>query len=261
MASLHDLQWVTSHNSYLASERSNDPAFDVDAFYDAGVRGLELDIWKKTGSWSWSVNHTEGFRANCRVLDEYLHAISSAWTDDREPMFLHIDCKDSAVLTAFPDSLDDCLREHLGEERLFSPKHMIGADGQWQEWPAPDAPEITGRLVVVISGSEQLKAQYAGRGRAVALGFPDFDPYRTNMKTGPRLIANTQYQDAYLGGQMGKWRCERKALLWRVYSEGKDASKWLKTWLPSGANMLALDFDGGDVKQNGSAFWPNPLCP
>jgi hypothetical protein len=32
-------------------------------------------------------------------------------------------------------------------------------------------------------------------------------------------------------------------------------------WARSGANMLALDFDGTDVRRNGQAFWANPLCP
>jgi len=260
MASLHDLQWVVAHNAYL--QWNPDPgAFGADTLYRLGYRGFELDIWRRKSAaapWQWSVSHTNGYRATDPTLGDYLVSLHADWVPSRgrDPVFLHLDIKDGDVPEGFAAGLDGYLRHHLEEIRIFTPRDLLGPDGRWQEWPDPASPALRDAIIVVLSGSDGPRTQYAGAGRGGVLGFPDFDPFRGP----PRLIANTQYQGGFAGGGLGSWRCDQPSMLWRVYSEGAAAGAWRDEWARSGANMLALDFDGTDVRMHGQAFWANPLC-
>lgn len=250
MASLHDLQWAVSHNSYEHPE-----PFDPGLLYDAGFRGFELDIWKCPGEWQWCINHQDGWSGTSPTLASHLDTLDQALDATRSaPVFLHLDVKDKTVPAGFAAALDAVLDAAL-PGRLFRPADLKAAGGSWDEWPDPQSGALRGRIIAVISGTEACKKSYASAGAAAVAAFPDFNPYG-GVK---RLVANTAYNESYRGGLFGDWRCEKPSLLWRIYGEDHPAGTWLSRFKETGANMLALNHDGS-VIQGGAGFWPNPLC-
>ena len=250
MASLHDLQWAVSHNSYEHPE-----PFDPALLYDAGFRGFELDIWRCPGEWQWCINHQDGWSGTSPTLVSHLATLGQALDDSRtDPVFLHLDVKDKTVPAGFAAALDPVLDAAL-PNRLFRPSDLRSGMGTWKEWPDPASAALQGRIIVVISGTEACKKNYAAAGVTEVAAFPDFNPYGGAR----RLVANTAYNDSYLGGLFGDWRCGQKSLLWRCYGEDHPVGQWLDRFKETGANMLAMNHDG-TVIEGGAGFWKNPSC-
>ncbi len=171
---INEVAWKASHNSYdrdghsLAAQLSHDPAEP----HQHGCRGLELDIHQADGTREFWVAHTWPGDAAHRIpfskhLDD-LAAWSAGVAHAHDPVTITVDLKkirgkDGSWITI----LDDYLRAHFDEDRIFKPGHFAGhgatlvAAVNALGWPTVE--ELQGKFLFVLSGTEKRKKEYAAQ--------------------------------------------------------------------------------------------------
>ncbi len=260
--SLHRLQWATSHNSYDSAQQkvaANLP-FDPARFYDAGFRGVELDIVQHDAAPEWCVRHGGFFSFDYKLLSSYLVDLRdwSRQAAGHDPVFIHLDCKDFTVREGFPDQLDGYLQRFLGDQPVYRPADLIRSGSDLMQsamasgWPTPDS--LAGRFIVVLTGERSPKENYASTSPASRLCFADVDlHFGFDTDHGSRIIANS---DAVLlsdRSDFGSWCAARQAVLWRVYFA--ETAPDFDRLANLGANMIAAATTFPLSKRG---FWPNP---
>jgi len=201
----NEVTFKASHNSYLRSERPvvTQLAHSSAQPHQGGCRGLELDLHLSGDLWEWSISHIgpyEGstdrqFGAYLRLLDRW-----SARSPGHDVITISLDLKGKPHdLRAFPYYLDEYIRTHMGEERIFAPDALRGshdslvAGAMKNGWPSLD--ELRGKFILCLSGNEKSKTRYAaGRGRLCfadrKLSFDDVKKKKPDDKRGDRVFFN-----------------------------------------------------------------------
>lgn len=244
MTSLRNLQWATSHNTYVYPG-----GYNVDGVYDAGYRGIELDIARVDGE--WRVGHTAGDE----VLATFLAPLCE-WSNDNpdhEPLFVHFDCKEKEVGSEFPHALDSYVRTHLPDCRFFSPGAMMQNGEKLVEsarWPAFEG--MMGMLIPVLSGSLQPKTVYAKATTKDSLMFCDIGTASKPFNNPGSIIANCD--NAGTVAKLMKWIQRQPAWLARVYTA--DSRSEFREIASTGAHMIATN-NKYELPMKG--YWPNPL--
>ena len=243
--SLHDCQWAVSHNSY-----DHAGGFDPEPVYQAGYRGLELDMVQQPGCAEWCVKHGGSFDAAMTPLREHL-ATLRAWSEQRraadshQPMFLHLDCKDPDVAAGFPDQLDDYLRAALAGQPLFTPGDLMQGDAELMKaamkrgWPALGL--LEGRLILVLTGERAAGERYTRRDPAERLCFADRSgSFGFPTSKGQRIIANGDAAHVKDESTFGEWCAAKRGVLWRLYLA--TTAQQFQRLAALGPNMIAADF-------------------
>ncbi|HEY4260883.1 MAG TPA: hypothetical protein VGM98_12015 [Schlesneria sp.] len=265
---MHRLQWAVSHNSYDTPQQevSAGLPFVVSAFYDAGFRGIELDINRDIDNPSrpeWCVNHGQGFDRKYKLLSSYLIDLQT-WSRSylgklpHEPLFVHLDCKDFDVDEAFASELDTYLLRYLPNQPIYRPKEVLNRNLDLMQsamslgWNSPAM--LAGRLLFVLTGAPQPKAQYARSNPSERVCFADLDiDFAFDTTIGTRILANDDAFIDHSGFDFGGWCSEQKGILWRLYYASTDEE--FAGFSARGANMVAA---ATAVALPARGFWLNP---
>jgi hypothetical protein len=239
--SLHDCQWAVSHNSY-----DHDGGFDPEPVYQAGYRGFELDMVQQPGCAEWCVKHGGSFDAGTTPLREYLATLKT-WSAGRshEPVFLHLDSKDPDVAAGFPDQLDNYLRTALANLPLFTPRDLMQGSADLMKsamkrgWPALG--DLTGRIVIVLTGERAAGERYARKDPAERLCFTDRSgSFGFPTTRGQRIIANGDAAQVKDESTFGDWCARKRGVLWRLYLAA--TAQQFQRMAALGPNMIAADY-------------------
>lgn len=225
-----------AHNSYQRDETLIEQiTWHPTKPSDAGCRCIELDVSQsKTGN-QWSVGHLGGYKSNDRQLSQFLAELR-AW--DRanlghDVITLYLDLK--SVQSAFPDQLDQYIRQYL-DSPMYSPGELmrdaptLSAGALKYGWPTLSA--LRGRFIVVLTGDKDAKEKYS-----------DTDPHR-------RLC----FADKDRKADEAPDSQTRVFFNYHLYSSDKD--KWSKVFRASAGKPNAVI--RGYVL-NGDDLWNNAL--
>ncbi|MBA3919018.1 MAG: hypothetical protein C0516_10585 [Gemmatimonas sp.] len=260
---LHCLGCKVSHNTFEMSE------FDLSALYDAGCRGIELDIHQEPSKWEWNVFHTGRWDPNKPKLSAYLEQLHEWVNEDlqmrRDPFFVILDLKNGNWTSPdFPDRLDDYILDCLPDtSRIFSPVDLVFTGGSLYDhvakvgWPA--LRHLRGQLIFWLSGSETGKRRYALSGPAKHLCFSDLETNSQSIQdSGQQVLLNVKYDvfNASTYRTLSSRMWSKRALLSRAYNVNSSrAIQTMKKEAPR-FNLLAVSEDLAlDKSQAGKGFW------
>jgi hypothetical protein len=247
---LQQLGSLMLHNTY-DREDFLDPAtrrIDLQAVYDHGIRGIELDLVKKANASEWSVSHGEDFAAG-QLLSLYLDDLlqwQQATDPQNQPVVVYLDLKgDQKPEHRFPDELDAYLAKALGAARLWSPRDVLTWPGDLMQtlmargWPTLG--ELRGKLVFVLSGNDGGAKQAYAASQRTRLCFTDSASFtKVSTHEGDRVLLNGAWNVIKDGAfaDVTEWALRHRAILTRVYNvDGKLA--WKK--VARRANIVATD--------------------
>jgi hypothetical protein len=216
--------------------------------FQAGCRGLELDIHDAPNLWEWSVSHLGPYSgAANHQLSGYFRLLRE-WSNvhgNHEPVLLTIDVKSmTKSRTSFPREFDDLLRRTLGKDRLYTPMELQGTapdlvrGARDNGWPTVD--ELQNRFIVCLSGDEAVKKTYSGARNRLA--FADVRVggaiRRPSVNKGDRVFLN------YKVGQANWERDARHfapydAFVFRLFGIDDEAT-WARA-LDARVNVLSTD--------------------
>ena len=191
---LNEVVIKKSHNSYDRKESIIEQLNKFDEPEDCNCRGIELDInftdlTNPEEPGFFKVYHKSS-SSDAKNLADYLTDIKK-WHDDNSGhnfIFVAIDLKDNTTSkaqkkdisdpTRYPDQLDTYLASFLGEDLLFKPKDLVGAEGftylydyiDNNSWPTLD--EIGSKFIFCITG--EWKNEYASHDPQARLCFADY---------------------------------------------------------------------------------------
>jgi hypothetical protein len=180
----NEVSFKASHNSYQRDEPFLDQiAFDPDKPYQAGCRGLELDISQSNDGLYWSVGHKSSYDKDYRQLSQFLGELRQYLEHhtDPDPVTLYLDLKHVAT-TQFPQQLDQYVLDYLGDGTrapLYSPGQLMGTEPSLPEgarkngWPT--LRELRGKYLICLTGDTDAKEKYAATDPKNRLCFADKD--------------------------------------------------------------------------------------
>ena len=245
------VRFKASHNSYARSELPvTDQLVRPPAVrpYQAGCRGLELDLIESDRLWHWSDKHDGTYNGGVDgQLASYLRHLR-LWSKrhaGHDVITITLDLKSKTKsLQDFAYHLDATIAEHLGEELLFTPGALQGthkdlvAGAVANGWPSLD--ELSGTFILCLSGDEGTKKRYVGS--RARLAFADrkigVSSSLPNQRTGDRVFLNFDIAE---GGWQAKVRetANRPAFVSRVYLVN-DEQTWARA-VRARANLIATD--------------------
>ena len=251
------------HNTY---ERAGflDPGtgrIDLAAVYDAGIRGIELDLVQAPGGREWCVKHGGGFSPDVPLLSGYLQDLT-AWQTAagaaHEPFVVCLDLKGRQTPEKpFPERLEEYLRAALGPARLFAPRDVMAWPGDLmqtmmtQGWPFLS--DLHGEMIFLLSGDHDgSKQAYAARSRTNTC-FVDYGSFGAiTTCEGDRIVLNDSWHNVQgaLLRERTDWAMRRRAILTRVYYVNS-ATAW--SGVAGRVNIVATD---KPELMNPAGWWP-----
>jgi hypothetical protein len=199
-----------SHNSY---ERDELPVVDQFPWnkrktYDAGCRGLELDIQQSSANWAWSVSHVGGYSGDVdRQFSTYLELLAS-WSRmnrNHDVITVMVDIKAVALSNRdYPAYFDDYIARHFPVQKIFRPRDLLGPGEQLVDaarargWPRLE--DMRERFVFCLSGNEDRKRTYAATAPTQRLCFADVKGSTrgaTTVKDRNRIVFNFKLSESY----------------------------------------------------------------
>jgi Phosphoinositide phospholipase C, Ca2+-dependent len=178
-----DVSFKCAHNSYQRDETIIEQIqWDPARPWEAGCRGVELDISQSSAGNDWSVGHKKSYDRNYRQLSQFLNELRvwSEKTPGHDVITLHLDLKH--VTPGFPPRLDEYVADYLGVGKmtaLYTPGELMGtsptlsAGAQANGWPTLGA--LRGKFLVCVTGDRTAKATYAAMEPKARLCFADKD--------------------------------------------------------------------------------------
>jgi len=239
-----------SHNSYHKAEPlTTQIAWNPTDPSNGGCRGLELDIHRNRELNEWSVSHTGGYDAEpAKQLGHYLRLLRE-WAEvspDHDPITVHLDIKNAGKVTSGADALDKYIDSHLGSDRLFIPRALLGSSSDLVTQASagwPTIRQLRGRFLFCLSGNEGWKRRYSQMQLGSRLCFSDLildadsPPPRAN--SGSRVFLNLGDFPPLTLKTALRWISERPGFVSRVYNINS-AGAWRRVQ-GQGANIIATD--------------------
>jgi hypothetical protein len=247
----HQVKFKASHNSFERNERpvTEQLLWSRRQPYQAGCRGLELDLRESPNLWSWSVHHDEYQGRFDAQFTEYLRHLRtwSTFHPRHDVVTVTLDVKArTRDRRQFPRYLDATIEELLGDERLFTPAQLRGsarslvAGAMATGWPPLE--ELRGRFILVLSGDEATKSSYARSGRS-RLCFADRRLRESDRlpstTSGDRVFYNLNATEDWSWTDRLRWFAEQPGFITRAYV-ANSADLWTRL-LAADVNILATD--------------------
>jgi hypothetical protein len=175
----NQVSFKASHNSYDRDEPFIEQLdWNSTQPWQAGCRGLELDINQSETGNRWSVGHVGGYDDDERQLSLFLDELN-AWSD-RNPghdvVTLYLDLK--SVQPGFPHWLDAYIQTFLFAP-LYRPADLMGSydtlelGARYNGWPTLN--QLRGKFILVVSGDGDAKEEYAHDNPRARYCFADKD--------------------------------------------------------------------------------------
>lgn len=246
-----EVMFKASHNSYERDEKpiSEQLSWSARNPWQAGCRGLELDLHESPFLWLWSVHHSGSYTGRTDMqLGEYLHHLRrwSMLHTGHDVVTVTLDLKSSTRdARQFPRYLDLLVDECLGRDLLFTPAGLQGdaaslVDGARSGWPTLG--QLRGRFVLCLSGDERTKRAYARSGtdrRCFAdMDVREGDP-RPDPTDGDRVFFNVDVTADWDWTGLLRELSGRPGFVCRAYVVN-DASLWARVQ-STGANIVTTD--------------------
>ena len=247
----HTVKFKASHNSFERDERpvTEQLVWSRSQPYQAGCRGLELDLRESPNLWSWSVHHDEfQGRVDAQLVEYLRHLRTWSRFDPRHDVItIFLDLKAQARnRRQFPRYLDAVIEEFLGCDRLYTPAELMGAASSLvggamaSGWPTLEA--LRGRFILVLSGDEPTKASYVSSGRN-RLCFADQrlrdGDSLPSLTDGDRVFFNLNATEDWAWREPLRWFSRQQGFITRAYV-ANSADIWNRL-LTADVNILATD--------------------
>lgn len=172
--------------SFKAAHNSNDRdetltqqlGWDAAQPWQAGCRGLELDVSQSESGNRWSVGHDDGYSSSAPALSQYLGELRE-WaerTPGHDVVTLYLDLKKVQPGGAFAGGLEEYLSAYLIRP-LYQPADLMGDQASVRDgalvhgWPTLG--ELRGKFIIVLSGDDEAKQLYAADDPRNRLCFSD----------------------------------------------------------------------------------------
>jgi hypothetical protein len=136
--------------------------------HQGACRGLELDLCESPNLPMWAVDH-DRYRPDAdRQLTEHLRHLR-LWSDlhpGHDVITISVDLEERArSLRQFPRYLDATIDEHLGRDRLFTPRDLTGdasslVAGAAAGWPTLG--DLAGRFILASRATRRPSAATPG---------------------------------------------------------------------------------------------------
>lgn len=240
--------------------------------YQAGCRGLELDIHDAPNMWEWSVSHDGPYDGAVNAQLGAYFTLLRDWSEAHrrhDPILVTIDIKPlSKSKTGFAHAFDQLVARTLGSDLLYTPPELQGdapdlvSGANRNGWPSIDA--LRGRFILCLSGEESVKKAYSSAKNRLA--FADIrvtgSSRRPNVTHGDRVFLN------YKANQKNWERDARHfapydAFVFRLWGVD-DARTWQRA-LHAGVNVLGTDrvrnHPWATVSGSTDCFLPHQLLP
>jgi len=249
--SYEQVSFKASHNSYERDEKpfTEQLSWSTKHPYQAGCRGLELDLRESPNLTVWAIDHDEYTGRADRQFSEYLHHLRRWSTTDpgHDVVTVTLDLKAQARdRRRFPRYLDMLIDECLGRDLVFTPADLAGdhpslvAGVAATGWPTLD--QLRGRFILCLSGDEPTKNSYSS-GRHDRACFADRRfregdqmPHRTS---GDRVFFNFNSTENWDWDANVRAFADRQGFVTRVYG-CNSADLWQRA-VAAGANIVATD--------------------
>ena len=179
----NEVAMKAAHNSYQRDETlTQQLEWNPAQPFQAGCRGVELDISQSNDGGAWSVGHKDSYDPHYRQLSQFLSELAVWFRQNRrhDPITVHLDLKH--VVGDFPRKLDDYIRAHLQVgivTAVYRPGELMGnepnlaAGAQKNGWPTID--QLRGKFLFVVTGGAQAKDRYSRTAPRERLCFADKD--------------------------------------------------------------------------------------
>lgn len=201
-----------SHNSYARDEIPvvDQLKWNPRKTYEAGCRGLELDIQQSARNWSWSISHMDGYCGDAHVqFGTYLELLAD-WSNrnrKHDVITVTVDIKSTKFDDLeFPYFFDAYVARHFPAERIFRPGDLMKpgkslTDSVKAGWPK--LLDLQGQFIFCLSGDDGRKSLYAQTAPTQRLFFADKDGGMSSATTvgdGYRVFFNFKLTESYFEG-------------------------------------------------------------
>lgn len=239
-----------AHNSYQRDETIIEQIeWHPEKPYDAGCRGIELDISQSKEGNQWSVSHSSYYSSDFPQLYDYLAQLMfwSVINQGHDVITIHLDLKH--VEDNFIEGIDSYIMQHFETgttTTVYSPGKLMGDAPNLSEgaekngWPTLE--ELKSQFIFCLTGDKNAKAEYASTNPRERLCFADKDEDQDSAPdSSDRVFFNYHLYSA----DKNKWMpiftqaAPRKNAIIRGYVlNGEDL--WNNA-LNSGCHILATD--------------------